>query len=82
ARAEAALQAGCDMLPVCNNRAGVVEILDGLGKFENPAGQLRLIRMHGRHEVEWESMRKSSEWRHAVNVVTTVDENPELQLDF
>lgn len=30
ARAEAALEAGCDVLPVCNRRASVVELLDGL----------------------------------------------------
>lgn len=29
-RATAALEAGCDALPVCNNRSGVVEILDRL----------------------------------------------------
>src|SRR5690606_7130386 len=42
ARARQALAAGCDMLPVCNNRAGVWQVLDGLGEHVDPVAQLRL----------------------------------------
>lgn len=48
ARAATALQAGCDMLPVCNNRGGVIEILDQLRIDEDPVSHLRLARLHGR----------------------------------
>lgn len=41
-RAEAALGAGCDMLPVCNNRAAVVELLDGLHWRSSHDAQARL----------------------------------------
>src|ERR1700716_2519395 len=48
-RARHALAAGCDMLPVCNNRAGVVTLLDRLNVEPEPTSRLRLVRMHGKH---------------------------------
>ncbi len=34
-RAALALEAGCDLLPVCNNRAGAIEVLHSLEKYKN-----------------------------------------------
>ena len=48
ARAEAALEAGCDVLPVCNRRASVIELLDGLTVLPGPASQMRILRMRGK----------------------------------
>ena len=45
ARARAALNAGCDVLPVCNSRADVVRVLDGLHVAPDPASHLRQARM-------------------------------------
>ena len=64
-RARAALAAGCDMLPVCNSRAGVTAILDGLAHETNPVSQWRLARLHGREGVERVALQVSAEWRHA-----------------
>lgn len=64
-RAKAALAAGCDMLPVCNNRAGVVAILDGLKDEPDPMRQWRLTRLHGRDGLSWDALRASSEWKQA-----------------
>src|SRR5246127_2728830 len=47
-RARQALAAGCDMLPVCNNRPSVTELLDHLDVRVQPASSLRLVRLHGR----------------------------------
>jgi beta-N-acetylhexosaminidase len=47
-RATRALSAGCDMLPVCNQRASVVKLLDRLHVDPEPASGLRLVRLHGR----------------------------------
>ena len=47
-RARQALAAGCDMLPVCNNRPSVIELLDRLDCEPQPASSLRLVRLHGR----------------------------------
>jgi beta-N-acetylhexosaminidase len=51
-RAEAALQAGCDMILVCNNPAGVDELLAKLAHAVPPAGLARLARMRGRGRSE------------------------------
>jgi beta-N-acetylhexosaminidase len=62
-RARAALAAGCDMLPVCNNRAGVVAILDGLKDEPDPMRQWRLTRLHGWDGLSWDALVASKDWR-------------------
>ncbi|MDE2196085.1 MAG: beta-N-acetylhexosaminidase [Gammaproteobacteria bacterium] len=64
-RARAALAAGCDMLPVCNQRAGVLAIIDSLGNYVNPLSQWRLARLHGREQLSREELHASREWRAA-----------------
>lgn len=64
-RAQAALQAGCDMLPVCNNRAGVLEILKNPPRGINPLSPWRLTRLHGRGGDAWPALHASAAWREA-----------------
>lgn len=64
-RAKTALAAGCDMLPVCNNRAGAAAILDGLDQTANPVSQWRLARLHGGERVDRQELEASEEWRQA-----------------
>lgn len=47
ARARASLDAGCDILLVCNNPEGADEVLDSLAGYSNPTTQLRMVRLHG-----------------------------------
>ena len=68
-RAVAALAAGCDMLPVCNNRAGVVAILDGLKTKPDPRSLWRLTRLHGRETYSWDELRSGPEWRQAIQAL-------------
>ncbi len=50
-RAEVALQAGCDMLLVCNQRQAVVEILDHLPATHQPLSEQRLLKLSGRFQL-------------------------------
>ena len=68
-RAVAALEAGCDMLPVCNNRAGVEAILKGLKRPPNPVSQWRLTRLRGGETSSWDELRSSTEWKQAQEVL-------------
>ena len=79
-RAQLALAAGCDMLPVCNNRPGVCALLDRL-KFEPaPASQLRLIRMRGREAMSLASLQASVPWRESREALTRALSPPALTL--
>jgi beta-N-acetylhexosaminidase len=81
-RARQALSAGCDMLPVCNNRASVIELLGGLGVDPQPASSLRLVRLHGRGGAPGRSALESSpEWVHARELLASAAAAPDLTLD-
>ena len=65
-RARASLDAGCDMLLVCNNPQGAEEVLEALGDYLDPVAQLRLVRMHGRPGRVAPDLYRSEEWLQAV----------------
>lgn len=62
ARARASLDAGCDMLLVCNNPQGADEVLEALEGYNNPVAQLRLVRMHGRPVARKDNLFASAQW--------------------
>ena len=81
ARAEAALEAGCDMLLVCNNQAGAGSVLEALATAAAPATQARLMRMHGRRAPLLGELQQLEQWQSVVAEVTALDRTPELDLD-
>ena len=62
-RARRALDAGCDILLVCNNPEGADEVLQSLQGYSNPVTQMRMIRLHG--QAENEDLLGCAEWRSA-----------------
>lgn len=62
-RARHALDAGCDILLVCNNPDGADEVLESLQGYSNPASQMRMIRLHG--ETLDQGLFESREWQSA-----------------
>ncbi|MEX0951955.1 MAG: beta-N-acetylhexosaminidase [Gammaproteobacteria bacterium] len=81
ARAHVALDAGCDMLLVCNNQSGAAAVLAAVGQPVAPATQARLMRMHGRKAMAFNELQQSPDWQTAVAAVTELDKTPELDLD-
>jgi beta-N-acetylhexosaminidase len=81
-RARHALSAGCDMLPVCNNRASVLELLAGLDIEPQPASRLRLVRLHGRAGSPGRAaLEASPEWARARELLARASAPPALTLD-
>jgi beta-N-acetylhexosaminidase len=80
-RALLALDAGCDMVLVCNHPEGVTEVIDALGDYSNPVSQLRLARMHGKNTINRDELLASAKWKQANQLVQTLDDSPELELD-
>jgi beta-N-acetylhexosaminidase len=79
-RARQALAAGCDMLPVCNNRASVTELLDHLEARVQPASSLRLVRLHGRAAPGRAELLASAEWARAHAALAQIAAAPPLTL--
>lgn len=72
ARAHAALDAGCDMILVCNNPKYADAVLEGLGTYDNPVSHLRLVRMHGRGGGNRRLLAADESYQQAVRLVTGV----------
>lgn len=81
-RAEAAFAAGCDMVLVCNNRAGAVLVLDGLPAKPDPVLDARLARMHGQHPTSFKELHMNTRWRQTVAALDEIGEDPTLMLEL
>jgi beta-N-acetylhexosaminidase len=79
-RVRTALDAGCDMTPICNNRPGVLATLEKLGGEPDPVGQVRLARMRGRNLHSRSELMASERWQQSRDAVLASAEPPELRL--
>ena len=81
-RATAALEAGCDMVLICNNRQGAIEILDNLADKNDPVTHLRLARMHGVKSFTMRDLHASYDWKQACDSLRRYQDDPTLQLEL
>jgi beta-N-acetylhexosaminidase len=80
ARCELALEAGCDVLPICNHRDKVIAVLDGLQSTPGPASQLRLLRMRGRPGDTRQQLQASLVYQDCLAWLERCARPPELKL--
>jgi beta-N-acetylhexosaminidase len=80
-RARLALDAGCDMILVCNDRDAAHEAVDALGGWSNPLSLVRLARLHGTGHPMRESLLASEAWQTINERFHDWSERPEFHLD-
>ena len=80
-RVRAALAAGCDMVPCCNNRQGVLQVIESLRGSDDPVSQIRLARLHGRPGPDRLALRRLEDWQVCERSVKASMERPDLKLN-
>ena len=80
-RACVSLEAGCDMILVCNAREPAASVADAVIDYINPVSHSRLVRMHGRACTGLAALQSAPRWEQAVAAVRGYEELPELDLE-
>jgi beta-N-acetylhexosaminidase len=79
-RAELAFAAGCDVLPICNDRQAVKSVLDHFGPdMGSPASQARVVRMRARGEGPV-NLGADRQWQEIVTSIASLSATPPLVL--
>ncbi|HFD80321.1 MAG TPA: beta-N-acetylhexosaminidase [Gammaproteobacteria bacterium] len=81
-RATAALEAGCDMVLVCNQPERAAEVVESLAGYHEPAAQLRLARMHGSRFPERAELLASQRWRAVTAALESCESERWLDMDL
>ncbi len=80
-RSKRALEAGCDMVLICNSRPSVVTVLDRLDVDPEPASHMRLVRMRGRDGQPRQELMASTQWRECRDQLARCSAPPALKLE-
>lgn len=80
-RVRNALDAGCDLVLLCNAPGDVPAVLDELRDYMNPPAQLRLMRLRGTGGTAWDELRESVAWQQARDAVAGLVSRPTLELE-
>jgi beta-N-acetylhexosaminidase len=79
-RAELAFAAGCDVLPICNDRQAVKSVLNHFGPdVGSPASQARVVRMRARGEAP-ANLGADRQWQQTVMTIAGLSATPPLVL--
>jgi beta-N-acetylhexosaminidase len=80
-RSRLALEAGCDMVLVCNDRDAAHEAVDALNDYSNPLSLVRLARLHGTGQPLRETLLASEKWQAVNERFRHWSDRPEFHLD-
>lgn len=80
-RSRLALEAGCDMILICNDRPAAQAAVASLRDYSNPLSLVRLARLHGTGQVLRETLLASDEWQEATERLQLVLGRPPLELN-
>jgi beta-N-acetylhexosaminidase len=80
-RARRALDAGCDMVLICNDRQAAAATVASLDDYSNPLSLVRLARLHGTGTVLRQTLQASDAWQHADQTFSRWLERPPLELN-
>lgn len=80
-RSNRALQAGCDMILICNDRPAAEEAVEALRDYSNPLSLVRLARLRGMGKSLRETLLSSDAWQQATRELDHWLERPSLELD-
>jgi beta-N-acetylhexosaminidase len=80
-RAAVALEAGCDVLSLCNDRQGVLQVIESLRGTGDPLSQVRMVRLHGKPGPTRSALHASVDWQTCEAAVRGSMERPDLQLN-
>jgi beta-N-acetylhexosaminidase len=79
-RVKLAFAAGCDVLPICNDRQAVKSVLEHFGSgLGSPASQARVVRMRARGEAPV-NLGANRQWQQTVQEIASLSETPPLVL--
>ncbi len=81
-RAVMALDAGCDMLLVCNHPEAVEEIIQKWDYEIQPSALMRLVRMHGHKNISWNSLKHNSRWQQTAEQLQQLYNPVEQEMDL
>lgn len=80
-RTRAAMDAGCDMVLICNNQDAAVKVIDRIEFKAHPVSQARLMRMHGRGPgTDFSKLKQDQKWQTVSKLISSLDQAPELGL--
>lgn len=80
ARARLALEAGCDMVLVCNAGRAADAVLEAVGG-PRPASALRLARLHGRGGSDLDTLRAQPAWQAAAHLLAELERGQSGELE-
>ncbi|NND61458.1 MAG: beta-N-acetylhexosaminidase [Gammaproteobacteria bacterium] len=79
-RYRTAVESGCDMILVCNDRDAAASVARRIDS-DQPVSQARRATLHGRRAPGWRSLQSSRAWRNARSLIDSCFDGPELDLD-